>query len=115
MAYNENYTYKLMGKYEEAVSCFLNAIELNPNDVLAYNHLGTIEDLLGKPDQALAAFSRGLQIDPNHPILHYNLALHFADLNETEKAITHFEAVFRVRPNWDESLDAYSELLIKTL
>jgi tetratricopeptide (TPR) repeat protein len=110
--YNMGHTYKMMGKYDEAYDCFINVIDENPNDVLAYNHLGSINALRGDHEKALVDYRRGLQIDPNHPILHYNIARSFQALNCFDDAKKSFEAALRSRPGWVDAMDAYSELLL---
>lgn len=40
--YNLGKTYQQSGNYEKAVGCFSRVLEINPEDVLAYNHLGTL-------------------------------------------------------------------------
>ncbi|HAH61960.1 MAG TPA: hypothetical protein DCL73_07665, partial [Treponema sp.] len=63
-----------MGAYDEATECFESVIDENPNDVLAYNHLGAIYALRREHQKAVAVYKRGLQVVPNHPILQLNLA-----------------------------------------
>ena len=101
-----------MKQYDKAAECFMNVIDSNPNDVLAYNHLGCIEDLRGNHDKAIAAFSRGLQVDPNHPVLHYNVALSLASQGKDEEAEKHFQAALRSKPTWSEAAGKYADLLL---
>ena len=59
--YNMGFTYKLMEKYEEAAECFTAVIDANPNDVLAYNHLGAIYAKRGDHKKALQTYWKGLR------------------------------------------------------
>ena len=61
--YNMGYTYKLMGNNEEGAKCFQRVIDENPNDVLAYNHLGSIQAARGEHAKALNTYAKALQLD----------------------------------------------------
>lgn len=110
--YNMGHTYKLMGRYEDAADCFVTVIEENPSDVLAYNHLGSIQAARGDHVKALQTYNKGLQIDKNHPILHYNAALSYLALNKQKEAKMAFENALRTKPGWIEAMVAYADLLM---
>ena len=110
--YNLGHTYKLMGNYDDAADCFVTVIEENPTDVLAYNHLGSIQAARGEHAKALQSYNKALQIDKNHPILHYNSALSYIALGKLEQAKLSFENALRTRPGWVEAMVDYADLLI---
>ena len=112
--YSMGFTYKLMGDYKNAEDCFTDVIDMNPNDVLAYNHLGSILSKQKKYDTAQRTFSRGLQIDPNHPILHLNACINYIQIKDFARAKKHCEAALRAKPGWTEALTVYAELLNET-
>ncbi len=105
--YNLGNTYKQMGEYSEAALCFSDVIERKPDDVLAYNHLGSIQALSGRHDMALQSWRRGLQIDPNHPFIHYNMAHSYEILDRPKEAIAEYNAALKTKPGW---LDALRDL-----
>ena len=54
------------GHYEQAVSRYSRAIELDPRNGDAYRRLGMAYDSDGEHDKALAAFRRAIEMDPEH-------------------------------------------------
>ncbi|MCR4790114.1 MAG: tetratricopeptide repeat protein [Treponemataceae bacterium] len=109
--YNMGNTFKLMGRYNDAVKCLNSAIETNPNDVLAYNYLGVIYSSYGQHEKALSIYTKAFQIDKNHPLLHYNSALSYIALKKYPQAKLAFENALRTRPGWIEAMISYAGLL----
>ena len=111
--YNMGFTYKLMEKYEEAAECFTAVIDANPNDVLAYNHLGAIYAKRGDHKKALQTYWKGLQVDQNHPVLHYNSALSFLAQGKFDEARNSYENALRAKPGWPDAMNGLAELYIQ--
>lgn len=114
VSYNLGFTYRQMGKLKEAIDCFEDVVAANPNDVLAFNHLGAIYALEKKHDKAIVAYQKGLKTDPNHPVLLLNLAKSYEANKENQKALSAYEAALRSKPGWDEAIDGYSDLLMSS-
>ena len=112
ISYNLGFTYRQMGKLDEAISCFEDVVYQHPDDVLAYNHLGAIYALQKKHEKAISAYQKGLKTDPNHPVILLNLAKSYEAVNERQKALSSYEAALRSKPGWIEAIDAYSDLLL---
>ena len=53
-------------KYEEAITLYDKALEIDPNDVVALNNRGAALDTLGKKQEALASLNKALTIDPTN-------------------------------------------------
>lgn len=111
--YNMGFTYKLMEEYDSAAECFTAVIEDNPNDVLAYNHLGAIQARRGEHRKALQTYMKGLQIDQNHPILHYNSAVSYLALGDYAEARNSYDNALRARPGWPDAMNGLAELFIQ--
>ena len=114
ISYNLGFTYRQMGSLDEAISCFQDVVEENPDDVLAFNHLGAIYALKKKHDKAISAYQKGLKVDPNHPVILLNLAKSYEAIGEKQKALSFYEAALRSKPGWLEAIDGYSDLLLKS-
>jgi tetratricopeptide (TPR) repeat protein len=54
-------------KHEEAVQCFLKAIEAKPDWLDAMHALATAQSKLGRQDEALATLARVIELDPDDP------------------------------------------------
>ena len=114
ISYNLGFTYRQMGKLNEAISCFEDVVFQHPDDVLAYNHLGAIYALQRKHVKAINAYQKGLKADPNHPVILLNIAKSYEAVDEKQKALSSYEAALRSKPGWIEAIDGYSDLLLKT-
>ena len=111
--YNLGNTWKQMGDYAQAALCFSDVIDNKPDDVLAYNHLGSIHALSGRHDLALQAYRRGLQIDPNHPFIHYNMAHSYEALGRPSEAVGEFTAALKTKPGWLDALRDLASLYLR--
>ena len=111
--YNLGFTFKEMGNYEDAIECFESVITENPDDVLTYNHLGSIYLLQKNYEKSVNSFKHGLQVDQNHPILNYNLARCYAESKNYRESIKYFEKALRTRPGWIEAVRDFSDVLVK--
>jgi tetratricopeptide (TPR) repeat protein len=54
------------GKFENALTYYDRAIEINPENVLAWNDKGVALFKLERDDEALEAYARALQIEPTN-------------------------------------------------
>jgi tetratricopeptide (TPR) repeat protein len=53
-------------EYKEAVSDFLRALELDPQNPKASHYLGVLYRVMEQPEQAIEAFQKSLEINPYH-------------------------------------------------
>jgi len=72
----------LFGRYDEAVSAYREALEINPNFSLAYGSLGTALSLSGDADESIRNVEISIRLNPRDPSLFFRysaLAMaHFA-------------------------------------
>jgi len=66
------------GQYDEAISDFKKAIEINPRYNKAYNNRGIVYRLKGQYDQAVSDFNKAIEINPLDAEAYNNLAWLFA-------------------------------------
>lgn len=86
LQYNKGIDYYNLGQFEEAASCFKEAVNLDPNYVDAYYNLGSILEYLNQDDAALSVFKQIILRKPDD----YESVLKAAQLSqklgETDKA-----------------------------
>ncbi len=114
VSYNLGFTFRQMGKYDEAIDCFEEVVEKNPRDVLAFNHLGAIHAIQGNHQKAISSYLSGLKIDPNHPVLQFNIARSYTQMGDVKKALSAYEGALRAKPGWLDAIEEYSDLLMKS-
>ena len=78
--------------HEEALQCFLRAVELDPTFFSAYYQLGVAYSLIGRFEPAEAAYRHALDLIPADASSSYNLASVLVHLGRTSEALEHLEA-----------------------
>ena len=86
LEYNKGIDYYQLGQYEEAASCFKQAIDLDPNYIDAYYNLGSILEYLKQDDAALSVFKQIILRKPDDYEAVYKAALLSKKTGELEKA-----------------------------
>ena len=61
---NRGFTYCEIGQYDQAISDFSKAIEINPRLAHAYNNRGAAYLYKAQYDQAISDLSKAIEIDP---------------------------------------------------
>jgi len=61
----------LLGRYDEAVSAFREALRMNPNFSLAFASLGSISGYACHPDEAIANTEIAIRLNPRDPSLFF--------------------------------------------
>lgn len=85
--------------WENAVTLFENAINVNYQNSLAHNNLGTALYARGEIEKAVFHFREAVRMEPGYVAAHTNLATVFFVTGHTEEAIRHFRAALRLDPN----------------
>lgn len=70
----------LLGRPEEAILQFKQALRINPNFSAAYATIGSAYTMLGKPDDAIAKIEMSIRLDPRDPTIYHRYAA-LADAN----------------------------------
>ena len=102
--------YYIDGNLQEAKSCFLSIIKINPYHLEALNNLGVILFDEGQSDPAQDIFKNILSIDPVHKDALMNLFAVFDKLGEKNKFIPYVEKAMATVPQ-DQEL----EILLKDI
>lgn len=74
------------GRFEEAITEFDAAIELDPDIALACTNRGVAHFQLGNFEQALADLDRAIDLDQRNPLWHARLGIVYAELGDPEQA-----------------------------
>lgn len=78
--------------HDKAELAFQQAIKLNSNDAIAYNHLGIIKRLQGEFDSARKTYQKAIQINNKYASAHLNLGiLYDIYLQDLEKALQQYK------------------------
>ncbi len=84
--------YRNKGIYDEAAKMFSKAVEVNKNNLEAYNQLAYVYRQQGKFKEAEQVYADALVIWPNYAAIHYNMGiLYDVYLGKLDNALSHFE------------------------
>jgi tetratricopeptide (TPR) repeat protein len=86
------------GRLKEAVSCYRNALEIDPGFYKAHGNLGNVLALQGNLGEAVKHFREVLRVDPRDADAHYNLGITLARQGDVEKAIHHISEAVLLSP-----------------
>ena len=73
--YNLGVTIKELGRLDEALASYRQAIALKPNYAEAYNNLGIMLQELGRLDEALASYRQAIALKPDYAEAHRHFTL----------------------------------------
>ena len=109
--HNKGNTLAQQGKLDQAIACYIQAVQLRPAYAAAYNNLGNALFLQAKHEQALANYAKALQLDPNLAGAHYNMAVLLAAQGRTDEAIEEYRKTLKINPNHIDARNALQKLL----
>ncbi|MCG6891482.1 MAG: tetratricopeptide repeat protein [Gammaproteobacteria bacterium] len=88
---NLGLAYFQLQQSELAEQAFGQAIARNPEDAVAYNHLGILQRRKGLFQEALVQYQRAIEIDSEYARAHFNLGILFdLYLQDLEKALQQY-------------------------
>ena len=87
-----------LGRRDEAISVWTDAVQQNARLALANNELAGAERSLGKLEEASAHEKQADQFTPNNPFYHWMLGRRLQDLDMTELAEKHFQQAGQLDP-----------------
>ena len=103
-----------INNYDEAISCYREAIKINPRYIQAYIKRGLVWQKIQDHENAIIDYGKAIQIDPQNSDAYYNRAIALFCLNKFEEAIEDFsEVIYIGNPNplvYKYRASAYFEL-----
>jgi tetratricopeptide (TPR) repeat protein len=96
---NRCLSYSNLEDHAAALTDCTEAINLQPNNSLAYENRGLVKRRLGDSQGALQDFTIAIQIDPSSPEPYYNRALTRQELGDLEGAMDDFNQTLTLAPD----------------
>jgi len=91
-----------LGKLEEAIKAYRNAIELNPNYSLYYFKFAEILVKVGQLSQAITAYHKAIALDPNFADAYQYLGDTLVETDQKEEATKIYKKAVEIKPElWD--------------
>jgi tetratricopeptide (TPR) repeat protein len=93
--------------WQNTMTLFTQALQVNPHSALAYNKLGTVFAQQQRFAEAIDHYSHALDLNPRYATVHNNLGLVMLQQGHPEAAITHYNKALQLKPDF---IAAYSNL-----
>jgi tetratricopeptide (TPR) repeat protein len=87
------------GKFAEALSHFIKAVQLNPQYSHSQYSLGIALLRIGRFDEAIEHYNAAIQLEPNFAAARNNLANALLAKGNTDEAIAHFRILVNIQPD----------------
>ena len=92
-----------LGRLEQAVTAFENALRVDPRFAEAHFNLGGVLDSLGMTREAVASYTRAIRIKPDFAKAYNNLGADLQDLGMPEAAAASYAKAIHFRPDFAEA------------
>jgi tetratricopeptide (TPR) repeat protein/2-polyprenyl-3-methyl-5-hydroxy-6-metoxy-1,4-benzoquinol methylase len=96
--YNMAFALQALGRMEEAVRHYREAVRLKPDYTDAHTNLGNVLKQLGRIGDAAASYERVVALAPSAEA-HYNLANTLVELRRLDDAVSHFQRALALKPD----------------
>jgi tetratricopeptide (TPR) repeat protein len=96
--------YEEKGQYDEAISNYTKALEINPRDAEAYYNRGVVYNRKGQYDEAISDFTKALEINARDADAYYNRGIVHNRKSQYNEAISDFSKALEINPRY---ADAY--------
>lgn len=88
------------GKWEEALQCYQQVIELEPENWLAHHHLGDAYLCFKKYEEAITYYRRCLKLNADFTWSYYNLGVALLKLEKPEEAFNLHQKLTEINPDF---------------
>ncbi len=91
--------YTELGRYEEAAKFFTEVIDLEPNNVEAYNGRAFASMCLKEYQKAIDDLNKAITFNPNYERAYHNLGVVYHELEKYEESIFYYNKQIELNPN----------------
>jgi tetratricopeptide (TPR) repeat protein len=89
-----------LGRFEEALAAYDQALTLDPDDATVQNNRGTALASLGRFEEALAAYDQAVTLDSHDATFQNNRGTALASLGRFEEAMTAYDQALTLDPDY---------------
>ena len=90
-------------EYENAIIYYNKAIELNPDDAIAYNNRGCAKVDLKDYTGAIEDYNKGIELKPDYANAYFNRGISKSNLNDYTGAIEDYNKAIQLNPDKDKA------------
>ena len=90
----------MLGQIDKAIEAYSYTIELNPNNVSAYNNRGVAYDKKVEVDRAIQDFNTAIQLNPDYAAVYTNRGAVYNKKGDIDRAIADFDTAIDLKPDY---------------
>ena len=90
--------YSAKGNYDLAIQDYNKALELDPNDVKAYNNRGFVHGRQCNYDLAIQDYNKALELDPKSAVVYTNHGIAYSYKGDYDRAIQDYNKALELDP-----------------
>ena len=102
-AYSKGCEYSKNGNYDQAISEYTKAIEINPNYEQAYGNRGGSYANHGNLPKAISDYTKAIELNPKDVMNYYNRGTVYKDQGDLAQAASDFTKAIEIDPNYFEA------------
>jgi Tfp pilus assembly protein PilF len=106
-------TWVQIGYWYDSTTLWTHALEVDPNNYLGNNNLGTVLLNQGKVDEAMRHYEACLRVVPGYALAHYNMGCALAEKGRTQEAIWHCRQAIAINPHYPDAHNNLGALLLR--
>ncbi len=103
-----------VGRVQEAIHHYEQALRLQPDYADAHNNLGVALDQADRIQEAIGHFEQALRINPDNPSAHRNLGFALLQVGKVPEAIIQYEQALQIKPDDIEAHYTLADCLRQT-
>jgi len=109
--YQSGVAFQQQGRFDEAVSCFQQAAQLNPNDANIYVWLGILFQDRGRSDEAISYYRKALELKPDYAEVYNNIGNVYKDQGRFDEAVSYYRKALAQKPELAEAYGSIGNVL----
>ena len=114
VSYSLGIVYSSIGKYQQAIESYNQAIRMIPDFAAAHYNLGIIYFNLGNYQQAVKNFSQAVRAAPDFTAAYYNLGVVYHLLGQNQRAIENYSEAIRLKHDYGEAYNNRALVYLNT-
>ncbi len=99
-----------MGRSDDAIDAYKQAITLAPDQIFAWNNLGNLCIKIGRYDEALVTFQKAVDCNPRDPIAWNGLGTVYFHIGYADDAVTAYRKAIQSMPSFAQPWNGLGEV-----
>jgi len=100
-----------LGRYDEAIEAYQQAISVDPKFPISYYGLGNALSALGRYDEAIEAYQQAIGVDPKDAFPCNGLGNVLSDLSRYDEAIEAYQQAIKIDPSYADPCNGLGNAL----